>query len=828
MSTSHRARRRVAYVAFVVALVATLVGAPSASAAWSPAGTVIGGVSGANGIDVDPTTGDVWIVSSFTNEVWHFSADGAFLGIIGGFGTGDGQFNLPSAVAVDSNGDVYVTDVGGQRAERFHADGTFVRSYGTGLLGNARGIDIDAAGNVYVADIATGLRKFASDGTLLTTYPASTASQPFAVSIDPDGYVWTTNFSDMTVRKIDPSTGAVLFTIGGFGQPTDIEFDSVGQAHVLNFNTGEIWTYTLAGAFVDSWPATAPFASIQIAVDTLGRLLISGGSEVIATIPPPTLVTGYLGPDGVATIDPAFAAATASQTKQLIDFDGDGFDSLAPHTFTPIPSATYHAALGVTLLNLDARSVGAQPWSHSPPIGAWQTNFSQTPAPTYSFVFDDPVASFDMFANVVQADMTFVVHLTNGLSDLFYRPYTDGSANITRFIGFAAASNVITRVDVHAFNHHIIDDVQFGRVANAPDAVDDTVTMAQGASVTVPVLDNDSDADTDPLTVTGVGGAGVGETLTTDGTGVTFTPPLGFCGPRQVSYTIDDGTGRTDTASIFVTVSCADVDGDGVDDAIGTGAGTFNDPISGGPTTSGTVTSIPAGFVVLVEDAVDPDGVRIRVVGSGAGQAVFSMCGGYVLKLNAGADVVGTCGSVKVAVAHGTATIVLSNDTTVTITSGVTAKVSGGSGGTFQLSDVSGGSVSVTTEGVTRSVTGDTTLEAWDFIGFSSPVDNGGVRNQMKAGRAVALKWRVVDAVGQPVTNVSTATVRVTSLPCSLNATVDQIEEIAAGGSGLQNLGNGYYQFNWQTPSSYAGSCKTMKLDLGEGITRDALFQFTR
>jgi hypothetical protein len=51
-------------------------------------------------------------------------------------------------------------------------------------------------------------------------------------------------------------------------------------------------------------------------------------------------------------------------------------------------------------------------------------------------------------------------------------------------------------------------------------------------------------------------------------------------------------------------------------------------------------------------------------------------------------------------------------------------------------------------------------------------------------------------------------------------------EEFAAGGSGLQNLGGGYYQLNWKTPKSYAGSCKTLKLELGVGQEHIALFQF--
>jgi hypothetical protein len=115
----------------------------------------------------------------------------------------------------------------------------------------------------------------------------------------------------------------------------------------------------------------------------------------------------------------------------------------------------------------------------------------------------------------------------------------------------------------------------------------------------------------------------------------------------------------------------------------------------------------------------------------------------------------------------------------------------------------------------------------YQFGGFLSPV-NADVLNGANAGQTVALKWRVTDATGTPVTNLTTATVTVTSLACTIGSTANQVEESAAGGSGLQNLGNGYYQFNWKTPKSYAGSCKTMQLDLGEGITRNAAFEFTK
>jgi hypothetical protein len=119
-------------------------------------------------------------------------------------------------------------------------------------------------------------------------------------------------------------------------------------------------------------------------------------------------------------------------------------------------------------------------------------------------------------------------------------------------------------------------------------------------------------------------------------------------------------------------------------------------------------------------------------------------------------------------------------------------------------------------------------LVTYVFDGFFQPVDNGGTLNVVKAGRAIPLKWRLTDASGAPVLDLASATISVQSLNCSSGMTEDLVEESLAGGSGLQNLGDGYYQLNWKSSASYAGSCKTLRLDLGEGIFRTALFRFTK
>jgi hypothetical protein len=119
----------------------------------------------------------------------------------------------------------------------------------------------------------------------------------------------------------------------------------------------------------------------------------------------------------------------------------------------------------VTLLNLDARSVGTTAWAHSPPIGAWHTSFSANITTPYSFVFTTPVASFGMFTNDVEGPIFVTVYRAAG-NQSFTIPVVspNDAAIMTQFHGFAAGSNEITRIDFLSGDYHIIDDVQFGYV----------------------------------------------------------------------------------------------------------------------------------------------------------------------------------------------------------------------------------------------------------------------------------------------------------------------------------------------------------------------------
>lgn len=116
---------------------------------------------------------------------------------------------------------------------------------------------------------------------------------------------------------------------------------------------------------------------------------------------------------------------------------------------------------------------------------------------------------------------------------------------------------------------------------------------------------------------------------------------------------------------------------------------------------------------------------------------------------------------------------------------------------------------------------------AYQFEGFFAPVQGGAVLNNAKAGQVVALKWRVLDGLGQAVTTLANVSVTARPVSCSEGTVVGpEIEADAAGASGLQNLGNGYYQFNWKTSKSLANSCATLHLSLGDGLNHTALFLF--
>jgi len=285
----------------------------------------------------------------------------------------------------------------------------------------------------------------------------------------------------------------------------------------------------------------------------------------------------------------------------------------------------------------------------------------------------------------------------------------------------------------------------------------------------------------------------------------------------------------------WIASGVGDADGDGVEDPIDPGGPSewwFVDD-STTPVTSGTVFERHPLVDIHVSDAPGADGVRIKVGAPDAdADSVGVQACGYRLYLKPGTDVVVTCGSVLLRVISGQVTVSLPEvATTVTVPAGVTAKVhDAGADGTYPVENLGGGSLTVTAGGTATTVPAGSSwgLPAWRWEGFFAPVDNDGIVNTLKAGRVVPLKWRLLEADGTPVLGLTSVKVTVEGLTCESGTTLDALEEVAAGASGLQELGDGLYQFNWATPKSYANSCKRLRLDVGDGTPHEALFRFLR
>jgi hypothetical protein len=90
----------------------------------------------------------------------------------------------------------------------------------------------------------------------------------------------------------------------------------------------------------------------------------------------------------------------------------------------------------------------------------------------------------------------------------------------------------------------------------APVAIDDAATVDENGSVLIEVLSNDSDADGDSLTLIFVGEAVHGQASMVENT-VRYTPTADFAGNDSFAYTISDGQGGTDVATVAVVIAPA-------------------------------------------------------------------------------------------------------------------------------------------------------------------------------------------------------------------------------------------------------------------------------
>ena len=115
------------------------------------------------------------VVDSQRHCVVAYDLAGRYLSEFGRRGSEPGEFNFPSHIAADADGDLYVTDSMNSRVERFDREGRFKNQIGglgdgPGHFSRPKGVAVDTFGHVYVLDaVFDNLQIFDREGQFLLT-----------------------------------------------------------------------------------------------------------------------------------------------------------------------------------------------------------------------------------------------------------------------------------------------------------------------------------------------------------------------------------------------------------------------------------------------------------------------------------------------------------------------------------------------------------------------------------------------------------------------------------------------------------------------------------
>jgi DNA-binding beta-propeller fold protein YncE len=222
-----------------------------------------------HGIDVD-RDGNVWVTDAVAparapagkrgHQVVKFSPKGQVLmtlGTPGVSGAAPTHFNAPSDVVVADNGDIFVADGhnndGNNRVVKFSKDGTFVKAwgrtgYGPGEFRALHAIAIDSQGRVFVADRSNNrIQIFDQEGKFLTMW--TQFGRPSGIFFDENNQIFVADSEsddvqnpgwEMGIRIGDARTGWVhSFILYPSGDPRDTAGN--GAEFVAADRTGNLY-----------------------------------------------------------------------------------------------------------------------------------------------------------------------------------------------------------------------------------------------------------------------------------------------------------------------------------------------------------------------------------------------------------------------------------------------------------------------------------------------------------------------------------------------------------------------------------------------------------
>ncbi len=235
-------------------------GTGSGASFWNPTGVAV------------DSSGNVYVADESNNEIRMITSGGVVSTLAGSTtaGRGDGtgtaaSFNAPNGIAIDSAGNLWVTDSGNNEIRKITMPGAGVSTpYGslTGVAGTANGtgnsakfnapyaIVADSSGNLYVADRGNNEIRAINTSTTAVTLLAGSASGtaghannatgtsatfdlPSGITIDSSGNLYVADTNNFEIRMIAPTAPNAVTTYAGV-QGTASEVN--GAAGIATFN----------------------------------------------------------------------------------------------------------------------------------------------------------------------------------------------------------------------------------------------------------------------------------------------------------------------------------------------------------------------------------------------------------------------------------------------------------------------------------------------------------------------------------------------------------------------------------------------------------------
>ena len=136
--------------------------------------------------DVAVHKGEVFVADTSNHHVAVFSQDGEHIRTIGSQGTGPGQFNIPTGVAISPDGELYVSDRSNGRVQVLTPQGVYIREFGKGQLSSPQKLLFSRDKHVLVADqLNSRVAVFNQDGALVSSLPC--AQKPLGLAVDTKG-----------------------------------------------------------------------------------------------------------------------------------------------------------------------------------------------------------------------------------------------------------------------------------------------------------------------------------------------------------------------------------------------------------------------------------------------------------------------------------------------------------------------------------------------------------------------------------------------------------------------------------------------------------------